>query len=243
MGCSASDGAPRAFLYTSNPRIDEIYATAAETIELLRRESGPLIVSLDSFLAVAGSPTPPFSVSCALLCLLIPLTQDLRLSPPLPLRPCFPGLSFLQCQITAVSLLRAWEVWRKLCKEIGFSLDYLQRALPRAFESGIAPFLVEREVVGLSMEQDIRAIDLRKLRRVIDQNSAVLLASAEELHTTIKRVKAAALEATTVLEVLTARVELQHRVVELGLQGWEDPAEVWNRQESEVRDLVRTCLA
>ena len=241
MGCSASDAAPKAFLYTSNQRIDEMYASATETIELLRRESGPLIVSLDSFLAVTGSPTPPFSVSCALLSLLIPLVHDLHLSPPLPLRPYFPGLEFLQYKVTALSLLRAWEVWIKLSKEISFSLDYLQKSLPRAVESGFIPFLVEREVTGLSLEPDIRAIDLRKLRKAIDQNSLVLLASAEDLHNTIKRVKTAALEAISVLEALASKAELQHRVVELALEACKDPADVWDRQENEIRDLARSC--
>jgi hypothetical protein len=220
-----------------------MYAAATETIELLRSESGPLIVSFDSFLTVTGSPSPPFSISCALLSLLIPLASDLHMCPPLPLRPYFPGLSILQYQITSLNLLRAWEVWLKLSKEICFSLDYLQNSLPRAMESGFVLFLVEREAAGLSVEPDIRVIDLRKLRKAIDQNSVVLLASAEDLHSTIKRVKSTALEAIHVLEALSERADLQEKVLELRLEDSKDPAEVWRRQERDIRTLAQACLA
>ena len=109
-------------------------------------------------------------------------------------------------------------------------------------ESGLALFVVEKEVVGLSVEPNIRAIDLRKLRKAIDQNSVVLRASAEDLHSTIKRVKSTALEAISILEALSERADLQEKVLQLQLEGSKDPAEVWRRQERDIRTLIQACL-
>lgn len=110
-------------------------------------------------------------------------------------------------------------------------------------ESGFVLSLVEREAAGLSVEPDIRVIDLRKLRKAIDQNSVILLASAEDLHSTIKRVKSAALEAIYVLEALSERSDLQEKVLELRLEDSKDPAEVWRREERDIRTLAQACLA
>lgn len=238
MGCNTSSAEPKGFLYTNYRRIDTIYEEAREVCEQLTRESGPLIVALDTFLTVIGSPAPPYPLSCGLFALFIPLIHDLQLQSPLPLQDSFPGLTVLNYKITSIALLRAWEVWVRLSKEIGFALDYLTASLPRVIDSGFIPFRIDREIAGLSINPDIRPIDLRKLRKVTESNSRFLFLSCEELHKTVARVRSAALETIEVVEALKRDTALQTEVVALGRAGDTDPGEVWRQKEPAIRSLV-----
>jgi len=244
MGCQNS-AAPlptgsSVFVPTSIPEIDQMYRTAEQSFLSFHKDSGTMLVAIDTFQTATGGVRG--STAKAVLATLVAVMADLRQSDySLIPQTTFPGLCIADSALRHEGAQRAWHLWDSLAGELLIMMSEIETYFPQANHCAEIPRRVKDLVEKLSREDDIRVIDLRKLHTFIAFNNAALLDGAGEFHTAVTRIKNIILEAVSVIEALHVPARMSRlkdlSVVAMTLKAF-DPLEVLQHLQTPLTEFL-----
>ena len=205
MGCQSSSEpsltGSSTFVPTSVSEIDQMYKTAELTYLNFHKDSGTMLVAIDTFQTATGGGKK--STAKAVLATLVAVMADLLESDYAIIpQTTFPGLSVADSALRHTEAQRAWHLWDSLAGELLIMITEIEAYFPQASDCAEIPKKVKTLVETLSKNDDIRVIDLRKLNTFIAMNNRALLDGAGEFHTAVYRIKSIISEAVIVIETL-----------------------------------------
>ena len=233
------------FVPTSIPEIDQMYKTAEQSFLSFHKDSGTMLVAIDTFQTATGGGRG--STARAVLATLVAVMADLRESDySLIPQNTFPGLCIADTALVHEGAQRAWHLWDSLAGELLIMMSEIEAYFPQASHCAEIPKRVKELVEKLSREDEIRVIDLRKLHTFISLNNAALLDGASEFHTAVTRIKTIILDAVVVIESLHVPARLKRlkdlSVVAMTLKAF-DPLEVLQHLQNPLNEFLQELKA